>query len=103
MAVASLTIAFEGPQFIASVEAARDRLSAALASGQPLDIDLAAVTEADLAFVQLLISVRKSAVASNRDLRWRGIANPAIDNVLVRGGLTGAGLFEDVAAEGVSQ
>ncbi len=100
MAITSHTIGFEGAQTIAQAEAAQVRLRAAVASGASLDIDLAAVTEADLAFVQLLVATRKSAAASGQGLRWRGGANEAVADALVRGGLAGSGLLEDLTAKG---
>ena len=66
MAITSHTIGFEGAQTIAQAEAAQVRLRAAVASGASLDIDLAAVTEADLAFVQLLVA----APGGRRQRRW---------------------------------
>ena len=70
MAVSPSSFAFEGPQTIAMVEEALGRLRGAVAAGETFEIDLTAVTEADLAFVQLLLATRRSVAASGRGLRW---------------------------------
>lgn len=93
------TIAFSGPQTIANVDAARDLLREAAASGECLDIDLTGVTEADLAFAQLLVAVRRSAEASGLGLRLRTDGEGAFVSVLARGGLPAA-VLEDLAAKG---
>lgn len=93
-------IAFGGPQTVANVDVARDRLGEAAASGDFLDIDLTGVTEADLAFVQLLVAVRRSAQASGRGLRFHADGSGAVASALARGGLEAATVLEDLPAKG---
>lgn len=99
----ALTIAFEGPQTIANVESAYGRLHVAVISGQALEIDLGAVTEADLAFLQVLIAIRKSAIAIGQGLSWRGNTNQSIADVVTRGGLTNSAIFTSFTPTGDAQ
>jgi hypothetical protein len=89
-----LQLAFDGTQTIATVEDAHARLCAALAEARDIEIDLTAVTEADLAFVQLLFAVRNSIEAAQGRVVWRGADCAAIAQVMARGGLRAARLFE---------
>lgn len=93
------TIAFEGQQTVATVEEAHARLCAALAQGSDIEIDLAGVAEADLAFIQLLLAVRASVAAAGGRLAWRGADCSAVLQVLARGGLSTDRLFEPTKGE----
>lgn len=89
-----LQLAFDGIQTIATVEDAHARLCAALAEASDIEIDLTSVTEADLAFIQLLFAVRNSIEAARGSLAWRGADCAVIAQVMARGGLCAARLFE---------
>ena len=92
------TIAFAGSQTVANVEEACDRLRAVLAEDGPVEIDLSAVTEADLAFVQLLLAARRSAATRKVPLSWRGPFAP-VSQVVARAGLGAANLLDPIEGE----
>lgn len=93
------TIVFEGQQTIACVEEAHARLGAALAQSSDVEIELAGVTEADLAFIQLLLATRASVAASGGRLVWQGADCPAVLEVLARAGVSADRLFEPTKGE----
>jgi anti-sigma B factor antagonist len=66
----------------------RMTLQAALAEAGDLELDLARVTELDSAGVQLLLSAKKTAVASQRRLRLMN-HSPAVLDVFERFNLAG--------------
>lgn len=93
------TIAFAGPQTIATVEEAHARLCAALARTAEIEIDLAGVAEADLAFIQLLLATRVSVAAAGGRLVWRGADCAAVLGALARAGMSADRLFKPTKGE----
>lgn len=91
---------FDGPQTIANVEAALDRLREAMAGDEAISISLDGVTEADLAFAQVLLACQKSATAAKRQLQWLGMNNPVITEMLARAGISGTALRDETPAKG---
>jgi hypothetical protein len=80
------TISFTGEVAISNIGAARDDLDAALRQDGPVVVDIAAVDETDLTFIQLIESARRKAAATGRDFRLRHPAGGAVLEVLRRGG-----------------
>lgn len=70
------------------VEAIRADLVAAWGTEEDLVIDVSQVREVDIAAIQLLESVRRTAVKSGRPLQLRGMAASALPKALERGGFT---------------
>lgn len=64
----------------------RERLLAALQSFNPLVIDLAQIGDADISFIQLIESARRSAGAKGISLSLAQPANDALGHDLKRGG-----------------
>lgn len=81
------TIAFTGEQTIRTVAEAADRLKEVLAGGGAVEIDCGAVTEADLAFVQVLLAARKSAARLGIGLSLAAPADGPLLACLKTGGL----------------
>jgi ABC-type transporter Mla MlaB component len=79
-------IAFSGPATIPHVADAWTRLSAAVAAGGDLVVDVSGVTGADLSFVQLLESARASSAQQGATVRLAQPADGALRDVLDRGG-----------------
>lgn len=79
-------IAFSGPATIPHVREAWSRLSAAVAAGGDLLIDVAGVTAADLSFVQLVESTRATCAEQGATVRLAQPADGALRDVLDRGG-----------------
>jgi hypothetical protein len=86
---------FGGPQTIANIEESCVSIRATLAESGAVELDLTAVTEVDLAFVQLLVATRKSAATVGKALRWHVAADGPIAAVLARAGLESASLLEE--------
>ena len=62
-----------GPALVlASINEAKEALRAALASGEPVVLDTAALTEADFAGQQLLCAVHRSAARQGRSVGFAG-------------------------------
>ncbi|MBC7952543.1 MAG: STAS domain-containing protein [Rhodospirillaceae bacterium] len=97
------TVNFGGTQTIVNVEEACALLRAALTDNDALHIDLMAVTEADLAFAQLIIATRKSTAAAGKALSWRVVPDGPVATVLARAGLDSFNLLDAVMAEGGPQ
>ena len=79
-----------GPFTIRNVAELHKTLQSALASGGDLSIDLPGDAEADISFVQLLISARVSARAAGNDIRLKNAASGPLLDVLERGGFLAA-------------
>jgi hypothetical protein len=77
---------FSGSATIRQAAEAHARLVNALGGEGPLALDLAAVTSADLSFVQLVESARASFAAVGRELSLSAPADGALLDVLTRGG-----------------
>ena len=84
------TISFAGEVTISNIGAARDDLDTALREDGPVFVDIAAVEETDLTFIQLIESARRKAAATGRDFRLRYPAGGAVLEVLRRGGFLDA-------------
>ena len=82
-------LAFSGEQTIRNCTEARDRLLAALAESDAIDIDCRSVTEVDLSFVQIIFAARRSADATGRRLRLSAPADRPLRDILYRGGFVG--------------
>lgn len=81
-----ILIELSGCVTVASICDAYDIVAAGLAQGKSMALDVDAVTEADLTFVQLIESVRRKASGSGCPLRLRRPATGAVLEVLQRGG-----------------
>jgi hypothetical protein len=92
-------VTFDGIQTIVNVEESCALLRDALAVSHALHIDLTSVTEADLAFAQLIIATRKSAVATGTALYWRVIPDGPVVSMLARAGLDSFNLLDAVTAQ----
>lgn len=79
-------IAFSGPATIPHATDAWSRLSAAVAGGGDLVVDISGVTAADLSFVQLIESARATSARQGATVRLAGPAEGALRDVLERGG-----------------
>jgi ABC-type transporter Mla MlaB component len=87
----SCTIDLDGSQTVRGIEATYERLSAALAQHQAVDIRCDGIAEFDLSFIQLLLAARRSAHASGKSLRLTGPATGKFRLALDRAGfLAGA-------------
>ncbi|KRA67114.1 hypothetical protein ASD89_02530 [Caulobacter sp. Root656] len=71
---------------ISNIGAARDDLDAALREDGPVFVDIAAVDETDLTFIQLIETARRKAAGTGRDFRLCHPAGGAVLEVLRRGG-----------------
>jgi len=71
---------------ISNIAAARDDLDAALRQDGPIIVEIDAVDETDLTFIQLIESARRKAVETGRDFRLCHPAGGAVLEVLRRGG-----------------
>lgn len=79
-------IAFVGAATIPHVADAWAQLSAAVAKGADVTLDVSGVTSADLSFVQLIESARASSAAQGAAVRLAGPADGPLRDVLERGG-----------------
>jgi hypothetical protein len=71
---------------ISNISAAHDLLSTALECNNSIIVDIAGLEEADLTFVQLIESARRSAAEGGRSIRLQQAADGAVLQVLQRGG-----------------
>jgi anti-anti-sigma regulatory factor len=75
---------------IRTIETIRGELLAALESQPTLAIDCAALAEADLSLIQLLLAARKTARQSGKTLALAQPASGVLRDVLLRGGFLAA-------------
>ena len=75
-----------GPLTIRRAAELKDLLIASLADHQTTTLDVPDEAEADISFVQLLLSARVSARSSGRQIMLKRPAGGALNDVLVRGG-----------------
>jgi len=68
MANAPIVIPFSGAVTIRQADDIAGRLKLALATADRIEIDCGGVTEADTAFIQLIIATRKSALKAGKAL-----------------------------------
>lgn len=83
-------VRLSGPQTIAQAQATHADLARALSTAEATDIeiDCADVTEADLAFLQLLIATVEGARLSGHAVTLSGPAQGAVAEALVKAGLS---------------
>ena len=79
-------ISFAGEVTISNIGAARDNVGAALRENDSVVVDIAAIDETDLTFIQLIESARRKAAETGRDFRLHRPADGAVLEVLRRGG-----------------
>ncbi len=82
-----MTVRLEGSVTLPSAAEVRTRLLEALARGGPLIVDCAAVEEADLSLVQLLVAARRHAARSGAGFRLEPPPSPAVVALFERAGL----------------
>lgn len=87
MSLASPTVlALHGEFSIYQAAAGKERVLAALAETEELELDLAGVTEMDTAGIQLLILAKREAMAAGKTLRLTG-HSPAVVEIIELFGL----------------
>lgn len=79
-------ISFVGNVTISNIAQAHDEIGVALRQEMPVAMDLDAITEVDLTFVQLIEAARRKAGEAGRDFILLHSAGPAVLEVLRRGG-----------------
>jgi MFS superfamily sulfate permease-like transporter len=84
--ISEIAVAFSGCVTIANICQVRDDVAAAIGQGQSLILDLDAVTETDLTFIQLVEAARLKANDAGCSLKLRRPAAGAVLEVLQRGG-----------------
>lgn len=87
---AGLRVPLEGKIGLRDARRTLELLEQAINAFPSVEVDLSAVTEADVCAVQLLISARKSAASVGRRLTLVVPADGAVQSVVVRAGLLGA-------------
>ena len=92
-------VVFDGVQTVRNIQAAYDRLSAAIAEHQTIEVDCEGIAELDLSLIQLLLAAKRSADKNGKSLR---LAAPAAGNLRVaidRAGFLAAGVGEPDQAQ----
>ncbi len=84
-----VVLTFSGPVTIANSQNTHTRLLAALESGSEVHLECSGVTEADVSFVQLLLSAYRSSQGRRRRLLLRSPVGACMRDVLLRAGLIG--------------
>jgi anti-anti-sigma regulatory factor len=74
---------------IGAIEGIRDTIIEAFDAGSEVEIDAAAVEDADLTFIQVLASARKQAQAEGRSFRIVEPVPPLLASLAERAGLQG--------------
>jgi MFS superfamily sulfate permease-like transporter len=82
----SSIVQFSDNVTISNISDAHDILLAALEHNNSITIDIDGLEEADLTFVQLIESARRSAAEGGRSIQLRQAAQGAVLQVLQRGG-----------------
>ncbi len=77
---------FSGPATIRQAADAHARLMAAVAGDGPVVLDVSQAAPADVSFVQLVESARRTLAEAGRDLTLTAPADGALRDVLDRGG-----------------
>lgn len=85
-AVESMTVSFEGALSISNIDSAYDELKSAFTINRSVLLDIDAVTEADLTFIQLIEAARLRAREMGGELALQDPAAGAVLEVLQRGG-----------------
>jgi anti-anti-sigma regulatory factor len=78
---------------IGQAEEVREALLAALAGGRDVEIDCSAAIEADLSFIQLIVSARLAAARRGVALRLKASADGPVAAALRMGGLDNDGFW----------
>jgi ABC-type transporter Mla MlaB component len=86
------TLIVAGSQTIREAALTHAALLAAMAEHAEVRLDCAGVTEADVAFVQLILAARRGAVAAGRRFALREPPHGALREALARGGFLSAGM-----------
>jgi hypothetical protein len=84
--IESSVICFSDNVTISNISDAHDILCSALERENSITIDIGGLAEADLTFVQLIESARRSAAEGGRSIQLRQAAQGAVLQVLQRGG-----------------
>lgn len=84
-----VVLTFSGPMTIANSQDCHARLLGAVTSGCDVEVDCSGVTEADISFVQSLLSAYRSCQGRRRRLTLRSPAGAAVRDTLLRAGLIG--------------
>jgi len=71
---------------VSNIGVAYDLVGAALAKGGPIALDMTAVEETDLTFIQMVESARRRAAGTGQGFTLRHPAGGAVLEVLRRGG-----------------
>jgi len=80
------SVDLDGPQIVRNIHAAYDRLSAALAEHQSVEIHFHDITECDLSLIQLILSAKRSAERGGKALRLSSPADGKLRSALERAG-----------------
>ncbi len=96
MADASLEclVPLEGAFTVRNIEMVRQRLIEALGGYRRVVIDCAGITEADLSFIQVILSARRSAAAAGIHLSLAQPVDDVLLDALRRAGVVGFGAGE---------
>lgn len=68
-----------GELTIFTAQAGKEQLSAALAPGEAVEVDLSALTEIDSAGLQLLVAAKREAAVRNQTLYFTGHSAAVVD------------------------
>lgn len=94
------TLSLDGSLCLANAAEIAERLTTGLAGQEPVRLDCSGATDADLSFIQLLISFARGA--SLRGRAWSIVApeDGAVGLALARGGFMAAGSDVETAVRG---
>jgi ABC-type transporter Mla MlaB component len=84
--VSAFSVDLDGPQIVRNIHAAYDRLSAALAEHQSVQVHCHEITECDLSLIQLLLAAKRSADSTGKSLRLSAPADGLLRIALDRAG-----------------
>jgi hypothetical protein len=79
-----------GAQTVRTIQAAHERLIAAMAEHQAIEIHCSAVTELDLSLIQLVLAAKRSADKAGKSLRLAAPAAGKLRDALERAGFLAA-------------
>lgn len=83
-------LTFAGDCVISHAQEGKEHLLAALEKHTALALDVAAITQVDLSFCQLLLSLQKTAQAIEKTVVFRGALPPPMAEILQQAGLSSA-------------
>jgi anti-anti-sigma regulatory factor len=90
-AIARTTLSIEGAVGLRDAGNICQRLAAALAEFDQIEIDASGITSIDISIIQLLISMRKSAERKGKKLLIAAGATGTFEKVLAQAGVLGRG------------